>query len=235
MQNKIWEQVGQFLNRLRCENVTRDTAVEMPGYRETQEEMEALADAGAYGRHGKEMSGCQILDLLCNEKTAGNLLLQKTYVADPITKDKRKNGGELQKYFVEGSHEAILDAETYGKVVAERERRLESRICGKWHYPFSSRIICGHCGKNFVRHPVSKDKYEWVCRVHSTKGTARCPMRGISEEMLERLTAEAMKLYGMLVDEDAVDLEEYGAERFVEQFDEVLRDYGLFLKSSVIE
>lgn len=37
----------------------------------------------------------------------------------------------------------------------------------------------------------------------------------------------AMKLYGMLVDEDAVDLEEYGAERFVEQFDEVLRGYGL--------
>lgn len=36
-----------------------------------------------------------------------------------------------------------------------------------------------------------------------------------------------MKLYGMLVDEDAVDLEEYGAERFVEQFDEVLRGYGL--------
>lgn len=40
MRNKIWEQVGQFLNRLRCENVTRDTAIEVPGYRETQEEME---------------------------------------------------------------------------------------------------------------------------------------------------------------------------------------------------
>lgn len=44
MQNKIWEQVGQFLNRLRCENVTRGTAVEMSGYRETQEEMEALRE-----------------------------------------------------------------------------------------------------------------------------------------------------------------------------------------------
>lgn len=44
MQNKIWEQVGQFLNRLCCENVTRDTAVEMPGYRETQKEMEALRE-----------------------------------------------------------------------------------------------------------------------------------------------------------------------------------------------
>ncbi|KAI4450540.1 hypothetical protein C823_005077 [Eubacterium plexicaudatum ASF492] len=29
MQNKIWEQVGQFLNRLHCEDVTRDTAVEV--------------------------------------------------------------------------------------------------------------------------------------------------------------------------------------------------------------
>lgn len=44
MRNKIWEQVGQFLNRLRCENVTRDTAIEVPGYRETQEEMERLRE-----------------------------------------------------------------------------------------------------------------------------------------------------------------------------------------------
>lgn len=42
MQNKIWEQVGQFLNTLRCENVTRDTAVEVPGYKTTQYEMEEL-------------------------------------------------------------------------------------------------------------------------------------------------------------------------------------------------
>lgn len=42
MQNEIWEQVGQFLNRLRCENVTRDTAVEVSGYMETQKEMEEL-------------------------------------------------------------------------------------------------------------------------------------------------------------------------------------------------
>ncbi|MDE5778543.1 MAG: hypothetical protein K2I10_08610 [Lachnospiraceae bacterium] len=44
MQNEIWEQVGQFLNRLRCENVTRDTAVEVPGYRENQDEMEVLRE-----------------------------------------------------------------------------------------------------------------------------------------------------------------------------------------------
>lgn len=44
MQNKIWEQIGQFLNWLRCENVTRDTAVEVPGYTETQVDMERLRE-----------------------------------------------------------------------------------------------------------------------------------------------------------------------------------------------
>ena len=42
MQNKVWEQVGCFLNKLRCENVTRDTAVEVPGYRDTQQELEEM-------------------------------------------------------------------------------------------------------------------------------------------------------------------------------------------------
>ena len=44
MQNKIWEQAGQLLNRLRCEDVTRDTAVKVPGHKETQEEMERLRE-----------------------------------------------------------------------------------------------------------------------------------------------------------------------------------------------
>ena len=45
----------------------------------------------------------------------------------------------------------------------------------------------------------------------------------------------AMQLYGLLIDEDAVDLQEYGAEQFLERFEEVLQDYGLFLKSTMIE
>lgn len=44
MQNKIWEQIGQFLNRLRCEEVTRDTAVEVPEYKKTQKETEELRE-----------------------------------------------------------------------------------------------------------------------------------------------------------------------------------------------
>ena len=42
MQNRIWEQVGQFLNRIRSENISRNTIVEVPGYKDAQDEVEAL-------------------------------------------------------------------------------------------------------------------------------------------------------------------------------------------------
>lgn len=42
MQNKVWEQVMEFLNRLRCENVSRDTAVRIPEYEDVQKELEVL-------------------------------------------------------------------------------------------------------------------------------------------------------------------------------------------------
>lgn len=52
---------------------------------------------------------------------------------------------------------------------------------------------------------------------------------GVSKKTL------AMQLYGKLIDEEAVGLEEYGAERFLDCFETTLQDYGLFLKCSVIE
>jgi len=44
MLNQIWEQFGEFLNRLRCENLKRYTAVEIPRYRDTQMEVENLRE-----------------------------------------------------------------------------------------------------------------------------------------------------------------------------------------------
>lgn len=44
MQNKVWEQVIEFLNRLRCENISRDTSVRIPEYEEVQKELEVLRE-----------------------------------------------------------------------------------------------------------------------------------------------------------------------------------------------
>lgn len=35
----------------------------------------------------------------------GNILLQKTFISDHLTKKKRVNRGELPQYYVEDSHE----------------------------------------------------------------------------------------------------------------------------------
>lgn len=150
-------------------------------------------EAGVVGRKGRYMTGVQILNLLCNEKMVGDMLLQKTYVNDPIIKGKKKNRGELPQYYVKNSHEGILDRDTQRKIMEQRTRRLEKTNGKRGSYPFSGRITCESCGAHFVRHPDYK-KYEWICRIHLIKGRAHCERMGVPEDVLERLSAEAMGL-----------------------------------------
>lgn len=57
--------------------------------------------------------------MLCNEKYIGDAILQKTYIADLFTREKRVNNGELPKYYVHDCHPAIIDRETFQKVQEE--------------------------------------------------------------------------------------------------------------------
>ena len=43
-----------------------------------------------------------------NEKYKGDALLQKTYVVDFLTKEKRVNKGEKTQYYIKNSHPAII-------------------------------------------------------------------------------------------------------------------------------
>ena len=61
--------------------------------------------------------------MLCNEKYIGDAILQKTYIADLFTREKRVNNGELPKYYVHDCHPAIIDRETFQKVQEELARR----------------------------------------------------------------------------------------------------------------
>ena len=45
--------------------------------------------------------------ILNNEKYYGNVLLQKTYVADFFTGKQHQNHGQLNRYLIEKSHDAI--------------------------------------------------------------------------------------------------------------------------------
>lgn len=164
---------------------------------------DAFAAVNIKGRHGANMGGNSIVELICNEKIVGDMLLQKTFVVDPITKEIRKNNGEKPQYFVEGSHEGILDRETYEKVLAERARRAaayqpRSGSYERNRFPFSGKIHCGKCGNSFTRKVLNGntpyEKRGWLCRTFNQKGKAHCDAKQIPEEILKRVSAEAMGL-----------------------------------------
>lgn len=154
----------------------------------------AFAKAGAVGTRGAALTGYHIVKLLCNEKIAGDMILQKTFVDDPIAKNNRKNTGERPQFYVENSHEAILDRETYERVLAEYARRKAEGPRYHGEYPFSSRIVCGKCGARYVHRLRGKEVYAWLCCTYNRKGKAHCDAKIIQEQILEAIAAEVLGL-----------------------------------------
>ena len=107
-----------------------------------------------------------VRSILKNEKYAGNALLQKSYVADYLTKKQVPNHGEIPQYFVQDNHEAIIEPAIFDRVQDMiRQRSQKKGYSGVTI--FSSKIKCGCCGAWYgskVWH--STDKYRrvvWQC------------------------------------------------------------------------
>ncbi len=84
---------------------------------------ESMNKAGIHTMLGNDFREASVRQLIFNEVYTGDILRQKSYIADPITKTKVKNCGEFPQYYIVGCHEAIIDRETYVKVRAEMDRR----------------------------------------------------------------------------------------------------------------
>ena len=63
---------------------------------------------GVKSYKGQHFGNTSIRQILSNITYTGNLLFQKEYTTDPISKKSRKNRGELPQYWVENTHEAII-------------------------------------------------------------------------------------------------------------------------------
>ena len=91
------------------------------------------------------MGGNSIIDLICNEKIVGGHAAAKILCDRPHHKKRfARTTVKSPQYFVEGSHEGILDRETYEKVLAERARRAaaykpRSGSYERNRFPFSSK------------------------------------------------------------------------------------------------
>lgn len=72
-----------------------------------------LSELGIKSPRGKDIWGIETIRLILNnEKYRGEVLLQKTFVAELFSKKRRPNQGEYPQYLIENHHEAIVQAIT---------------------------------------------------------------------------------------------------------------------------
>ena len=84
-----------------------------------------------------------VQSILQNEKYKGDALLQKSYTVDFLTKKKKINEGEVPQYYVENSHPAIIEPETFDLVQLEMKKRKEAKGYKTGGSCFSGKIVCG--------------------------------------------------------------------------------------------
>lgn len=154
---------------------------------------------GIHTRFGNEWDYNSLVKLIRNYTYTGNLILQKTFVENHITKKKRINTGQLPKYHVENAHEAIIPLEEFNEVQEERKARAMhyGNPSGKYSkYPFTSKLVCKGCGRHYRRKTVAKGPV-WICSTFNTKGKSFCPTsKQIPEGNLMQVCAAVLKAPG---------------------------------------
>ena len=143
-----------------------------------------------------------IKQILTNEKYIGDALLQKTYTVSILDKKRATNKGNLPKYYVEGSHEAIIDKDVFLRVQAEIARRANITPDGKKRiyssrYALSSIVFCVHCGDIYRRikwnnRGCKSTVWRCVSRVLKKDSGIDCPARTLREEDLHAAVLTAV-------------------------------------------
>lgn len=150
---------------------------------------EHLTDAGIPTPSGKsKWSVSTVKSILSNEKYKGDALLQKTYTVDYLTKEVRKNDGEVRQYLVQNSHDPIIDPTVFERVQELLRKRNVYRAKIRDNSPFANKLICGDCG-GFYGHKVwhnrgNTERYNvWYCN-QKYSHAERCQSPVIHEEQI---------------------------------------------------
>ena len=146
-----------------------------------------LREEGISPMRGKEWSNTVILRVIRNEKYCGDVLLQKTFCTDVISKKIVKNIGQMTQYYMPDHHEGIVSKEQYQAVQAEMARRgalrspskqaVTGRSCYTSKYALSDRLFCGECGTLYrrkTRNVKGNIYHEWRCISRLEYGKKYC-------------------------------------------------------------
>ena len=154
-----------------------------------------LNKEGIKPMYAKEWTKNNASQILANSNYTGDLILQKTYRRDYLTKKTIINKGEMPKYLIEGNHEPIISKELFDKVQELRKERatkydLTARK-NKNNYPFTSIFRCGCCG-GAIHHKTTKYNTFWLCSTYNRKGKEFCSS---SKQIDEAKLYEAINEY----------------------------------------
>ena len=155
---------------------------------------------GVPGVHGKaNWYPCTIERMLQNEKHVGDLLMQKTFTADFLTKVQVENNGDLEQYFIKDDHPAIIPREDWEAVQLELTRREAFRKRHRIHTTgsstydrFYSRVFCASCGGRFFRKNWKGNRAAfWKCENAEKKKGHTCDAEIVREETLRTAVVAA--------------------------------------------
>ncbi len=141
-----------------------------------------------------------VRSILGNEKYKGEALLQKTYTVDYLTKEVRKNTGEVPFIRVRNSHEPIIDPDVFDRVQELLSERCKARGKVYSKHPFAGKIICGDCG-GFYGHKVWRvrstgERYPvWYCN-HKYDGDSICQTGPLKEDEIKVSFENALEMLG---------------------------------------
>ena len=148
-----------------------------------------------------------IRNILTNEKYCGDVLCQKTFTQDCISKKVVRNTGQLPMYLIQNHHEGIVDRKTFDAVQTEMARRNAGKSPSKKtaptgrttytsKYSLSERLVCGECGTLYRRCTWTnrgKKRVVWRCVSRLDYGTKYChESPSLDEKRLQKAILTAL-------------------------------------------
>ena len=143
-------------------------------------------------RSAEKWSEGVVKEILLNPIYTGNLILQKTFTTEGVPFKRKRNKGELPQYFISENHEPIIsteEAEAVKEIYEYRRRQMKADgTKSRNRYAYSSKIICGECGKVFRRQKIyigkPYEKVQWCCIQH-IEDREKCSMVAIREDIIQ--------------------------------------------------
>ncbi len=139
-----------------------------------------------------------VTSILTNEKYKGDALLQKKFTDNYLEHSMVKNNGEVPQYYVENSHPAIIDRETWEQVQVEIRRRNALGYQYSATNVFATKLICDDCGGFYGQkkwHSTDRySKFMFQCNNKYKKGKPKCITPSLHEDDIKQKFIRAFNI-----------------------------------------